>query len=770
MKEFAIKYTENFTEDIYDHLIKWCNDNIISDKIKWYSYFTDNSYKKFQNPEGIKAGWFRFTNKGDGDVGVDNNNQGSPEISLQKLCDMIGYTGKMSETELLKKAKKDYPVGTVFKGHIRKTIFVVKDNNYTFSAAGTGNILVSTDVGLSDIVKNGAAIYYEGKWAEIVSKPEIKEESQFIVGKWYKRTCSNLKPGYVTWLKCSSANPFKDSEHIFFEGTHVIEERKGRTRNNWKLLTDLSEIQQYLPEGHPDKFPVKQEEIKELPMNWVVKITDENRGVVKKWWESKKYGVRAWNIGAFYGMRHGDSYCYPELESNMTLITFDQFKKWVLKESDTLKVEDLVEGEIYSCNYSGVIGYVFKYSGEKSWYINPKSNNYSKATWAFWDNSDPNLRKATEEEKQWLEACIKAGKFVSLEDSKKVSDVSEYYECIQPSQFQNCIKINGGVIFHKDFDGYIGDPISNTAKNNPSSFKPSTKEAYDAQFVKTEEKWVPKVGDWAKCIGDSNITSGCSSAGWEKDLVFKITKLEPRIAFGAKDGNGVWIFESNLRKALPHEIPVEKEQSIEDILEEAKRWYPVGTKIKCILGWTEKNGELGITTNIPWVEKSNSRIWVGGNLYNLCIYDKDKWAEIVQSVEKPVSKNKTVKDWFNTLPPHLRDKAIEYCELDPLDYIITTECNSLDEALENAFAWENTDEGEDFWYGLTKLVTNKEDISTYGLGVNDQIENHIIDPYIVKVPKQWADNYLKAYIGIDPCFTPKTNEPIHIKRLETTTI
>lgn len=76
--------------------------------------------------------------------------------------------------ELLEKARRDYPAGTVFKsaynsdrkGKVTHLNFFVENKN------------IFTDQLYDDLAEEGIgeAIYYEGVWAEIISKPEVIEE------------------------------------------------------------------------------------------------------------------------------------------------------------------------------------------------------------------------------------------------------------------------------------------------------------------------------------------------------------------------------------------------------------------------------------------------------------------------------------------------------------------------------------------------------------------------------------------------------------------
>jgi hypothetical protein len=146
----------------------------------------------------------------------------------------------MTKEELLKKAYKDYPIGTKYKTTDNVNTYIVGSNDeFIYGHCSGDNIKVGN-------IKNGF-IYCKGKWAEI-----IKPEPLFIVGKWYKmNNC-----WYAKFLTIhGSGNFWRYSEQIsvnknYTEGNRNIE--------SWEnipisLLTDLSEIQKYLPDGHPDK-------------------------------------------------------------------------------------------------------------------------------------------------------------------------------------------------------------------------------------------------------------------------------------------------------------------------------------------------------------------------------------------------------------------------------------------------------------------------------------------------------------------------------------
>lgn len=88
----------------------------------------------------------------------------------------------MTNEELLEKAKLDYPIGTVFELFMTYTKLTITENNHRYFDSKNDNIIVSTDKGNGKTITNGASVYYQGKWAEIISKPETEWVPK--VGEW----------------------------------------------------------------------------------------------------------------------------------------------------------------------------------------------------------------------------------------------------------------------------------------------------------------------------------------------------------------------------------------------------------------------------------------------------------------------------------------------------------------------------------------------------------------------------------------------------------
>lgn len=146
---------------------------------------------------------------------------------------------------------------------------------------------------------------------------------------------------------------------------------------------------------------------------------------------------------------------------------------------------------------------------------------------------------------KWFATKEEAEKFVKLQQSI----IPEYVECISSwiGSLGNSIK---GKIYktsvQPDFTANKWESIL-----LPSHFKPSTKEAYEAQ-----EKWIPKVGDWVVITkSDTNWVDEMD------DFVGKCVRIsniiiDDEVIF---QGNGKWSWiysDGHFRKALPHEIPI----------------------------------------------------------------------------------------------------------------------------------------------------------------------------------------------------------------------
>jgi hypothetical protein len=94
---FYVKYEPDFTEDIFNKLVEWCNRNIYLPRT-WRT-ITDNTYQSF---ESNRYFFIEDGTKGLGQsFGVDNNKQGAEkQLSLSELCTLIGYKQELKEESI----------------------------------------------------------------------------------------------------------------------------------------------------------------------------------------------------------------------------------------------------------------------------------------------------------------------------------------------------------------------------------------------------------------------------------------------------------------------------------------------------------------------------------------------------------------------------------------------------------------------------------------------------------------------------------------------
>jgi hypothetical protein len=143
-----------------------------------------------------------------------------------------------------------------------------------------------------------------------------------------------------------------------------------------------------------------------------------------------------------------------------------------------------------------------------------------------------------------------------------------------------------------------------------------------------EEEWVPKVGDWVRVTTDSYISHKTT-----KSPVFQIQSISDGNKLHSKETGKVgWIWLGDVIKAEPHEIPVESKQEFSslDLLEEAERRYPVGTKYRCAGGGKDDESIVEEDTVWKFWDDECNKIDAIGKYF---VYYKGKWAEIISSSE-----------------------------------------------------------------------------------------------------------------------------------------
>lgn len=164
---------------------------------------------------------------------------------------------------------------------------------------------------------------------------DLQNKPKFEVGKWYK---IEAYKAYFKFKSITTAYGFDNVSYfdcIWNGGTLKSNNSICNTQatNSAVLLTDLSEIQPFLPDGHPDKI------VKEfvLPKEWSVKVTQDNFSYLTS--------IRNMTTGAINGYLTNKhlpqlQYKWGGVWESVTYgkeITLEQFKKYVLKEVDWTK-------------------------------------------------------------------------------------------------------------------------------------------------------------------------------------------------------------------------------------------------------------------------------------------------------------------------------------------------------------------------------------------------------------------------------------------------
>lgn len=401
----------------------------------------------------------------------------------------------------------------------------------------------------------------------------IVDEIEFEVGKWYK-----LNNWYSKFKKLKNKNEFWGEAINTDSDYHSKDGYLDLNAYTPKLLTDLSEIQQYLPSGHPDLLPkeetMKTNELTSLPEKWYIEITKETLNNINKFRSTQKTmntNLRESDFDYFAnsadkGIAQGHTY-KPE---NYTEITLDQFKKWVLKESID-KIDNIPEYvECYYSTDKKLLG-VYK--------VDPKSKN----------------------------------------DRVILPEFS---------------KLRGTTTYDYPMEGSIW------------KFKISTKEAYDMQNKpKVHNLLDVEVGDTVRCIENNNSKyNKKGGSGWSKNYEFVINKIHNysgHNVYFPKKGSGVYSeFVELVKKGKSKE-----ELNKEELLEEAKKIYPVGTEFKCVNNnpkdlhkciIKDHNDFQLITLSGKWsIYHGNNWIFMG---------DRNQWAEIISLPEDKVA----FEDPFNS--------------------------------------------------------------------------------------------------------------------------
>lgn len=183
--------------------------------------------------------------------------EGYQVISFQEWCDLNGYKMEKSKQEILKEFAEKYPPGTKVKSpdgieFIISTTHKHKGENNDFLQSSPYYTGLCGDVlAVKENSCMGEYLYKDGKYAEI-----IKDAPKFEVGKWYRITDGKSKCiGKDIWYAKSIV--VRDNIITAGEYWHNYLDTNGNFGNVGDYTfteVPLSEIQWFLPDGHPDKI------------------------------------------------------------------------------------------------------------------------------------------------------------------------------------------------------------------------------------------------------------------------------------------------------------------------------------------------------------------------------------------------------------------------------------------------------------------------------------------------------------------------------------
>lgn len=236
---------------------KWCvkitkeNAKTIGDfygKHSWNGYKTlipKEEVGKYYTSHNVSSGTSVFSKDNGSYFHLSSPSEGYTEITFEQFKKYVLKSietevkpNVMNKEQLLEEAKRKFPIGTKFKA---------PDNNREYTVEGFDGIESNgwlTDYHVLACIKEhkgvGQYLYYHGKWAEVIEpvKPNL------IVGKWYMLPkTSNFIVKYSSVGSCSEY--IANAKHYSYGGSCCTTDA---------ILVDLSEIQQYLPDGHCDKL------------------------------------------------------------------------------------------------------------------------------------------------------------------------------------------------------------------------------------------------------------------------------------------------------------------------------------------------------------------------------------------------------------------------------------------------------------------------------------------------------------------------------------
>lgn len=323
----------------------------------------------------------------------------------------------------------------------------------------------------------------------------------------------------------------------------------------YKELT-LSEIQQYLPNRHPDK-------IKEfvLPKRWCIKVQENNcPGIVREWRQYPLQNNGDWlDSGYICGDTGYHTYSTENFPKGYTEITLDQFKKYVLKEKEgkldkqTQIKEDVKEefkigdwititesDDNWSSDMDKYIGKTVQITGYRS----PNGTTFKESGSWYWCYEQKHFRRATKEEIASVtksEETFEIGDWVTIKDRQTLKCGCKgcpegTWQIVEEPADSGLYEQDGGFVVSTANGNWR---ISNVGvrKARPDEIKDKV-ETYNN-------------GDWVVVL----MAEGSSNEDGDVGVVKESSGTSFRVHVPGKTNLSNWTSARNVRRAFPSEIP-----------------------------------------------------------------------------------------------------------------------------------------------------------------------------------------------------------------------
>lgn len=294
-----------------------------------------------------------------------------------------------------------------------------------------------------------------------------------------------------------------------------------------------------MPEGfNPNKKP----ELTSLPEKWCIRLVSQE--IIDIIGTKNLCNINISNVsidGKFF-VDSSTVFTSSALEHGYTEITFDQFKKWVLKEEPKTESK-FVEGQVYWSNNGSNGGYIYKVKKLK----NPQYVEYYAQIFldkrkfdidsGLNDAHQYNLRLATEEEKTWLEKCISANRFLPREVVPKESLLEEAKRRYPiGTKFNSTGGFTGLTITERT--QFSDDNSHGIAVNYLARGESDTAHGY--VYNKVDNKWAEiitptapqfKPGDWVVFMPDVAESFEVKTSYWCKPFTLKVASADDRLLY-----------------------------------------------------------------------------------------------------------------------------------------------------------------------------------------------------------------------------------------------